>query len=378
MTTTAVTTTQTEITPAEQQRLESWKSFGIMYSATLQNLQLNCSAIASRLDTLPSDVILITQYEDTLAGAKRELNELEENKRKPFTSKIDALIGRCMQPHKDALLKVTAYSNALLVVKKEAAEIDRKAKAKITEAASIREYFANHITSIHSQIEQAIIAAITKIFEYALSAKSQTDASPNIDEVGLEAYLKQIAESKKYAKAVWVTAKPKIIANPAYHSVEEVDAMWDAIHAEKSTLPAAYRKSFLDQLSTRFEFYNISLINREASLKLALQEQSEAVATSQSEASNAAIANKLETVASAPTTTVGGRKLKSVYKLELENNPANLRLLLTVLVANADILLPLIKTKTFFETICNVVVAHKNKDENFECAGVKFIVEEKL
>lgn len=362
----------TNIVLSEKQ-IQQWQSFAITFNSTLQNLQLNCSAISSRLSVMPTDLTQIKEYELTLATAKRELASLEDDVRKPFTNKLNVLIERQMQPNKDAQLSVVTYAVSLLELKKQAAEIDRKSKAKAAEYLSMREYFANHIITINSQIETGIMTAVTNCFKYAMKNKSETDTSPNIDVASLETYLKTVLASKKYSADVFVTNKPAHISPCVYLELKEIDLIWDDVFKEKSLSPQFYRDLFVEKLENIFFAYEVSLTNRAASLQIAKQEQSETAAAAESEKLNAQIAAKLEATAQIELPKVDtGKNLKKVFKLNLQNNEANLRLVLTALIADADKLLPLIKTKTFFETICSVLETQKNKDNQSSWSGIKF------
>jgi hypothetical protein len=261
------------------------------------------------------------------------------------------------------------YEAALLRLKKSISDKEKKEKAKAAEAITINEYFANHITSVTAQIRQGIINAITNIFEYALT---------NIDEPGLSNYLEAVKTSPKYAEAVFITSKPNTISPPIHHSSEDVDAIWKTVHESNAVLPSVFRNEFEAALAERFDAYDISLRNKAASLELSKKEAADSAAAVEATKTNEVIANKLGAMATAPIVSTGGKALKSVYKLELENNEANTKLLLAAMVANIDKVLPFIKTKTFFETIKKAVVDFKNKDEKFEFTGIKFEVEEKL
>lgn len=358
----------TMLDPAEEQRLLVWRGFGAEYGKILTEVKLSCSEIANRLRDLPSDEKKVVTYEQDLKKINQDINGQDE-KRKTITRKIDRLTERCIEPIAELKIPVSEYEAALLRLKKQISDREKKEKAKAAEEIAIKEYFANHITTVTAQIRQGIVNAITTVFEYALA---------NIDEAGLTAYLDKIKTSPKYAEAVFATLKPSTISPPAYHTSDEVDAFWAAIHTDKSVAPSVFRTEFETALTERFEFYNVSLTNKAASLELSKKEAADSAASIESAKTNEVIANKLGSMATAPIVSSGGKALKSVFKLELENNESNTKLLLAAMVANIDSVLPLIKTKTFFETIKKAVVDFKNKDEKFEFTGIKFEVEEKL
>lgn len=331
------------------------------------NLQVKQNAITATLAVLPTESTTeaIAGYETTLKKTKQDIAELEME-RKQFTAILDKITTNKMQYEKICKSAVTPYEAALLTCKlthKKAAEL---AKAKTDEENSLREKFANHITSERARMETAIVNQIAATFEAALKTKMQPDLiapylAENADPFGVDFF----KPAKYQQKLIYITKEEAAPILRAVHDANLIDA-------------AAMLLAYQEALTEKFSFYSISLKNSEDAIELSKAEQAKTLAAIETESTNTQISNKLQATA-VPLIVSSGVKTKALKTQCDIDMPDDKNTALTILAAfTANFAVCESKLRISIWSNLSVtqmraaLVAIKNDDEKFEVSGIIF------
>ncbi len=356
------------VTLAEKQ--ENWKNFAVVVHNTEQKLQLNCSKLTLLLRELPTEISHIADAEAAVKRVKADLNEQVEL-RMTVTSKFTAVAKRLMSNEESVTAAIGPYDAAILdLKKKERSDLQAK-QARLDEIARFREKFAVHIANIHAQHETTINAKVLRCFEHCLNENTPADAIP-MDK--MQAAL---------VEAMFVTEVPASTGR-VYLNDDEVFEIWKELKEKQALPPAEYVTKFHNTLATQFNFYSVALKNKEAALELAKTEAAKVAETIATEQADATVAAKLETisVASDAVQRSTGKKIKSVYKLDMEENDNSALVVLTAFASNWNLCRSRVRVKSLFalsiSQMGSALEAVKNDDEKFEVSGLKWKTVDKL
>ncbi len=358
----------TEITIQTKQT--EWSKFAVAVHNTEQRLQLSCSKLVQEIATLPPTIEDLPAAEALIKRVKADLSEQVEL-RMTITRKFDAVSDRLRLNEKSVQAAIPAFDTAILEIKKKERTEKEKVAARNAEIARFRESFSLHISNLHAQFESAVNSKVIKCFEHCLTENVAPDAIP-MDKM-----------QASLAEPMFVT-EPPASSGKVYLNDDEVFEIWKEIKEKQSLSPASYITSFHNALAEKFNFYSVALKNKEAALELAKKEAADNEAKIQKERSDAAVSAKLETISvasdAAPVST--GKKIKTVYKLEMEDNENNALIVLTAFASNWGLCKGEIRVKSMFALSIGQMGAAlesvKNKDEKFEVSGVKWVKVDKL
>lgn len=302
-------------------KLSEWSKLITKAHTTELQLQAKCSELVNELAALPTTAEDLHAAETVLKYVKASVVE-EKEKRIAITSIFERVKTRMMQPENSVLAAIPAYEAAIISIKKTEKERLAKEQGRIDETARFRESFATHITNSHAAADTLIATKVIKCFEHCLT----TNVQPGellMDKMKAAITPEMIA-----------TTRPAYSAG-VYLDITEVGAIWNEVIVKMAIPPADTIARYHAALEKQFEFYSVAFKNKEASLALAKQTAAEETARIETERGNAAVANKLEGMAETATvSTSTGKKLKSVYKLDMPDDWNSVVIIMTAFAAN--------------------------------------------
>jgi|GEM_PF-4518072 len=355
----------------------AWSKMGLSISNTDSKLQLMAQSAIQKIK-IPTSVNEITEAEKLVVELRADYNAIVEE-RKKVTSKLDGVISHLMEPEKTITPAVKPLTDAILSLKQQAEAAANKAKYHAEEIKRIKEQIATHISNHDASCKRKIVELVDKAYSYALG---NGDVKP--EEVS--DYLSKIMNNPKPESKS--SEKNFVIVEPSWQFAhvthEEIHELWEnAVMSVRS--PMDYRQDLHDALVSKFEFYNIAVKNKEASLKQAAEDKAAEEAKIAKEASEAETANKLSAIATTHTATPvqTHKDLKKVYSIDMVGeNWEDATMVMTAFVANLEKCKAEIRVKNIWNlsiaqmsvALCNI----KNKDENFAFGNLKFKLMDKL
>ncbi len=364
----------TENTPALPVPLETkqkqWSNFAVVVHNGEMKLQVMKEAALGKLKTLPKDTRYITEYESTLAAAKKSKTEVVDE-RKLITAVFDKIAGRLMGSEKEFDPAILAYETALITVKQQAAKNAATVKAKADEVARIRETISNTLASQHADFETAIVNKVLAIFTHCLTQKM----TPELVLADIPK-MKGALTEKNFTH----TCPPFTLG---YVLQVEVDEIWNELHTAKHQPASSYLASYHGQLINKFEFYEVSLKNAEAAIDLENKSAATKIAEIVDEKADAEVAAKLDAIAPlTPIVESGGRALKQLFALDMEETQDNAIRIIAAFAANWSTVKDQLGVKKWFNLSVKQMAAGlvdlKNKDNKFAVSGITFKTIEKL
>jgi len=356
-----------------EQKQANWSKFAVEVHQTEMRLQAVKESLIAKIKEAPIDTTKIESYEVTLKDFKAGKAQLSED-RKALTNKLDKLKERLMIPEKELEGPQKDYETTLLSTKQAKRTADEVIIAKSAELARVKEFFANSIAQQHADFEILIINKAAKAYEHALTKKLSTEQ------------LKDVWPTITTLLTVADFITKQLPVSVVYMKPEEITAIYEGIHQKNAKTPSEYVEKYQSLLKEKFEFYEIALKNSEASLELEKKNQAEALTNVANEAADAVVAAKLEAISN-PETVIGyvvngGKALKQVYKLDMEETQQNAIAIIAAFAANWSTVKDELGVKKWFnlsvKQMADGLVSLKNKDNRFEVSGIKFKLEDKL
>lgn len=370
---TPVTTPEVQLTPEEIKKKTQWGNLGLAVHNTELKLQAQAQAIISELK-IATTVDEIIEAEAALKKVKSKRKDLSVE-RKNLTSRFDKMTTRLMIPENSIIEAENNAEKALIKMKGINDSNKAKATAKNDELRRIRETIANYISKMDATYKQKIADQVTKAFNYALG-------KGNIEEKDLPDYLPKCKTATGFGEFEFTYDICPIA--PIYATKEEVLVIWNEL-AVGIRLGKDYVADYAAALDKQFAMYNVAVKNKEAAMKLAKENADKAASDLAAETEAKETAAKLEAISiTHPTVNAGPeiKSLKKVFVLDMEDTQENAIKIMAAFIGNLALCEGGIRVTKWsnlsVSQMGNALVWAKNKDEKFECSGIKFKVEEKL
>jgi hypothetical protein len=363
----------TEVVSQEElaKKAAQWQNMGVAVANTKLKLIQMTAAALDKIKNLPYDPAKILEYESTLKAVKSE-KILVVDTRKALTSKLDVVTSTLMLSEKEFDPAIKSYEDALLFVKQTKQKADAIVQQKIDEVKRVREQISNNITSQFANFETLIVQTVSKYYEQSLT---KGVSEKNLPET--------LVKARAYLTVLHFTLVKPTVAT-VYLTADEVDAIWLELSSAKFISPNNFLEKYVSVLNSRFEFYGIAFKNKEDSLALAKQQAADALEVIADKKDDDAVAAKLDAIASNTTQPVVslGKKIKSVYKLNMEDSEQTAIQIISAFSANWTTAKEELGIKKWFnlsvKQMGDALVSLKNKDNNFEVSGIMFIQIDKL
>lgn len=366
----------TQKTPEQiiSEKRNNWANLGEKTHFAEITLQEKAVLIHSKL-IIPKSIEEIPSAEASLKQAKQEANALIEE-RKLLTGIFDKLTDRLRKPEKALFETIFPEAEkALLSLKQQQKANNERAEAKNKELKSLRENVAKWINDAEFAFKNRINKQCTFAYNYALG-------EGNIDEKTYSEYYKAVEAKLKPEEFVVPKMHPQLITV----SIEEYNLIWDELSLQIK--PASFyvgspSSLYESTLSKTFEFFTIALKNKEAAIEQQKTKAAEEAAALEKENANKNAAATLASVAVPLDKNEGpkAKDLKTVYELDMEENETSMLAIMSAFAANFELTREHRKAKEFSFNVGQMaacLVKVKNKDEKFECSGIKFKQVDKL
>lgn len=337
-----------------------------------KEIQLQLKAQASILKLIePKSIEQIETAESALKIAKQEYNLLV-TERKGVTDSLNGVINRLMNSEKDLASKFPAIEKDLISLKQQQAKNNLLIQQKADEILRLNTVCNEHKINSEAAFKQKILNQVSFAYEYALG-------KGNVEEKGLEDYLKLV--KLKFKPEDFTIAPP--VVNLIHASKIEFDLIWNKLCIDFQE-PKIWIEQYVKDLDSKFEFYNVSLMNKKAAIENSKKLEATAAEELAKETVNKTVSATLSSIATniASPVETSGKKLKTVYELDMVDNEENGLLIIAAFVGNFATTKQYIKVKNFFslsvEQMSKTLVQIKNKDEKFSCTGIVFKQTDKL
>lgn len=351
----------------QQQKGEAWRKMGVaLYNKELQ-LQAWAQQIIAKIPA-PKTVAELPQFEKTLAEAKAELIQLQEQ-RKELTGKLNTVIERQMLPEKSIAAHIATLTPILVQLKQQHQQSQKANEAKQTEIKQVREKTLLHIADLNASLLSANTKLIADAYEYALT---------NIEPAKLVPYLAKV-EGRVTEKNMTIPA-PKITAQQ--NTQAEVDAI--IVEVFKPRTPAEYIAQFKADLALKFADYELAYKNKAKALEISKADQQ----TKANEINKDKEQMKGAASFVAASSSFGGsvgpaiKELKKVYTITIDETQENAVLVMSAFVANLNKCLPKLRISKWWNLQVKQMIAAleqvKTEDNNFQFEGLVFTEQDKL
>lgn len=343
---------------------QAWAEVGL----TVHNANLNLEAKAKEAISLlipPTSIDEIQAAETTLKDVKAKL-AIIELERKAVTSKFDQVASALMTHEKSVKDALPAYSQKIIEIKKAYEAEQAKAALKIEAEKRLKEMCINFLNTAYNGHKDIVADVCQKAYEYALGAGNVTEAK-------LPAYINKV--KSKYKESDFKIVCPVTIPTELFNiCVIELDM-------PKEVDMVAY---FHRAVDAKFEFYSVALKNKDAAIKMAKEVAEKEAAERAEELANQVVATRLEVIATSTDAVIdsGVKALKKSYALDMDDTEQNALLIIAAFVSNFAQAKEGVRVKSMFKLSVEQMGAAlawlKNKDENFNCTGIKFKQIEKI
>lgn len=349
-----------------EKKKAAWGELGVAVHKSEMQLQATAQQITEKVLKVPTKPEEVKEAEERYKTARAEAVKLVDD-RKLITSKFDSLTTRLMQPEKSLTEPLSKLSLAIISVKK--AEELRVASVTVIEdeRKRVRQAIQDAIAKMQADFDLLVVNTVAKAYDNALGAG---DVKP-------ENLLEYLAKCK-----VGLMAKHFVVVKPVIQNTLPEGEYEKILANYAMPYPVAYANKYLEQINTRFSDYNVAYANKQQALEIAAKEKAAATAAIEDKSAMDQTANKLEAMAETPVVSQDFKALKKVFKIKMEENPANAVIILHQMVANWDKVKDRLRLKKWFQ-LCpaNAIVALeslKNEDNAFAPSGITFVEESKL
>ena len=371
--------TELELNAKQQELAVKWAKIGPAVNILDLKLQAMAQSILKRI-VIPTEISQIATAEQFLKDIGPEYLLLV-SERKALTSKFDAVSTYLMISEKlvaEALDVNSNFKKAILTLKQLDAKNKEKLKWHDDEIKSIKEKITNYINNHDAVCKSLILGQTDKAYSYALG-----NGDIKLEE--LDSYL--VKCMKRFTNDDFDLIKPMLSVTFKIVHITEVEFLeiYDNLSADVKS-PTNYMLDYHEAIISKFEFYNIAVKNKVASLEQASHEKlaSEAKILKEKEAAETtAKLNAIATVHNAiPVST--HKDLKRVYVIDSGNNEwPDAVVVVAAFVANYEAVKDGVRVKDIWnlsiQQMANCLAWYKNKqgNEDWNC-GVKFKIEEKI
>lgn len=371
-----------ENTPAKiEETASAWTQIGFSHESkigsVMNNTDLKLQAMAQTALSkikIPTTVNDIIEAEKLVTELRADFTAIQEE-RKKLTSKFDNAISRLMEPEKLIAPAVKPLTDAILSLKQEAAKQAEKAKYHTDEVKRVKEQIATHISNHDAACKSKIVGLVDKAYSFALgNGDIKVEEIPN--------YISKLMKSDKTSEAEFTIIAPQVTLN--YITPDEFNELLEGSLMDVK-LPMDYRQDLNDALTAKFEFYNIAVKNKAASLAAAAEEKKAAEAEIEKQKAEAETANKLNAISTVhdAAPVAEHKALKKVYAIDMVGeNWSDAVMVMTAFVANLEKCREELRVKNIWNlSIAQMAVALsaiKNKDNSFEFGNLKFKLMDKL
>ncbi len=341
---------------------EQWGNLGV--GIHKKELQLQAMKEAAIKDiVIPKEFKDVLAAEEKLKSLRKSKKELSDYRIKEITSYFDPLFSRLSGYEKELDPKMSELETAIIKVKQAEAIRVAAIKAKEDEERRLKEFAISLLATKKADFKTNITTRVLYAFEWALTNKVTMKT--------LEEYI------GKCSKKVTVMDFTATIDIPAWRNkVTEAEAR--VILDQNFTLDAnEFVELFREKLKEKFAVYEVDLLNAEQALEKSQDEHAAAVTEIATEKTNEQMSANLEMLAT-DISSIGISGVRDLKKKFIVEQPVEDVELAKCFIANAKELLPLIKTKAFYNAILAAIEAHKNKNNSFEPSNIKFKQIDKL
>ena len=351
----------------EEKKISAWGKFGAKLYKTELKLQLQAQEIISQLvDPISKD--LIAKAEVSYAYAKKMRNELQAA-RIEVTINFDKPLQRLMTPEKDIDKALEENRQAIIKAKQRLAESAKLEENKAKELKEIAAKVRLYVADMHANYLNAQLKLVSDGYKYALAQEYKGEA------------FKEFLVKLKARITIKNREMPRPIFNAEYNTQEIISA-----EVEKNFNPwnpQQYVDGFALDVDNKFTDWEQALKNKEAAAKINDQETAETIAAINDDKSKEEIAAKLEAIAMPLIENSDTKPLKETWVI---SDPETLDEMFTIVNAFAinrnlvekEIGARIKPANIGIKQMIAALVSIKDKDDAFECTGIKFSKKDKL
>lgn len=349
----------TQVADAKRQ---AWGEMGVQVTQVEMQLQAQSQAAIMSL-VKPLNIDQVPNAEMQLKTAKATKKAIEEL-RKKYTSKLDEVASRLMQPEKDADAAIKENEKAIIAIKTAWEAEQRRVLEIQQEVARIKQYVADSIVNHDTKCKQEINEKVAKAYEYALNKSITVE--------GLEVYLNTVRTRINETNGFTPTFSAPRLVNITADEYKE-------IAEEFNVTPAAdYLADFYIQLEERFKDYALAVQNKERALQIANEEAAKEAAKIAEEKKQAETMNALQANAEVfnaePTSDI--KQLKKSYEIDMPETVDSVLLIMAAFAANKSKCLEKLRITKWFTFSAvqagNALAKLKSEDNNFTATGINF------
>lgn len=348
-----------------EKKRATWGNLGVAVYHSEIALQLRQQQIEKTL-IVPKEISEIQSAEETLKVANRHLTELEQE-RKAVTSRFDDLAQRLMKPEKSVAIKISDFSKSIIELKRKAAEQEKKNQKKTEELKQI----ANRVRIYVAEMNATYLKQHAKLI-----SDSYIHALNKISPENLEEYLTKVKGRITLANTKMPT--PQLTAQFATQEEvnEEITRTFKPISAKE------YVDGFVKDLELKYADYKLAWENKPQALELNEKEKNENEYAIELQKSDDVVAANVKALAQTPTVIGGGKRLKEVYKLAMQETFEDANTIIMAYLANKQKCLDELRVTKWFgfsvKQMMGALEKLKNDDNKFNFEGLIWTIEDKL
>jgi hypothetical protein len=353
-----------------QEKRNAWAQMGeVIYRKEL-SFQARAQEATAKLQTLPTTIDEVQEAEAILKEVKAACAKLMED-RKAVTSKFDDVAKRLMAPEKSFETPVAEYQKAIITVKQQYEQEQKKKQLKQDEYKRIREQLIAAMANYEAEYKTKIHNKVNAYYEWALN---------NITPDKLEDTLSQMAA--KLTEADFTPPRPNPVRS--YHTAEEIQALINECFVVK---PEDYVAEYVIELEKRFSDFAIAFNNKAEAMRIANEEKERRQQEILQQQQNTVVAAQLDafTTTDMSVAPSGVKALKKCYEVDIEAMGETVQTVLKIMAAfsaNLSACLTKLKVNKWMsftpQQAANCLGKLKSEDNAFQATGILFKEVEKL
>lgn len=343
---------------------QAWAEVGFtVHNTNIQLAEKAKEALEILTKMTPKNIGQINGAEVILKEVKAKL-AIIELERKAVTSKFDQVTAALMVHEKLVKDAMPKYQQAIIDLKKVHEAEQEKVRQAEMKVKQEKQAAVDFINKAYTDIKSMIADQCQKAFEYALGK--------DVTGERLDSYLKKVKSNK--------TEKDFTIVKPAEMNQEYFDGAYSYLDTPSV---ADFITYFHAQVDEKFAFYTVALKNKAEAIQASKEKAEREALELQEDLANRNVAARLETIATSTAEIQSDvKELKKKYEIDMPDSEGNALLIITAFVTNFAQVKDGIRTNNWLNMSVNQMGAalawYKNKDENFNCTGIKFKTIEKL
>jgi len=344
----------------------AWGNLGVAVHNAEIALQLKQQAIIKLL-VAPTKTDQLPAAEETLKLAKKQLEQLEED-RKKVTSKFEGVTKRLMKPEKEVDATIATFATTIINLKKQAEKDEKKLKQINDELNAIAAKVRLYIAEINASYLSEHAKLINDSYVYALE-KIHPDTK--------DEYLAKLKARITIAKRTMPPPVYKAVVATQADVDDEIAKVFKPITAQE------YIDGFVKDLEAKYSDYKLAWDNKEQALKLNEQEAIDNASAIEQQKQHDTVAANIQALVQTPVVGFTGKRLKEVYKLAMDETFEHANIICTAYLANTQKCrekLQITKWLTGFgvKQMISALEKIKNDDEKFNFDGLIWTTEDKL